>query len=99
MPLIVAVWPNDTVSIVKMRPDFSMVELFDRLDEEANPHDARCYVVTPTGGHMHITFNKEEGRRGLSVRTGETGGRARRIKWPDGIEVEWLRSFTAGGDE
>lgn len=45
MPLVVAVWPNNTITVLGMRKGYKMVDVFDALDAEDDPVEAKCYEV------------------------------------------------------
>ena len=103
MPLVVAVWPNNTISVIKMPNGFSMVDLFNEIDAEANPVDAKCYLVAPSWDGLYVTFDwdrleKNENAvapksRGLRVEC--LYGRKKRLHWPPGIARMWLRSLAS----
>jgi len=62
MPLVVALWPDNTISIVKMKTGYSMLNLFYELDQEADPVDAKCYEVRARGdgSPLHVAFRWNE---------------------------------------
>jgi len=65
MPLVIALWPNRTFSLVNMASGFSDVDLYHALDCEADPLIARCYVVsTDAEKQLHITSSFIEGELG-----------------------------------
>lgn len=97
MPTVVAVWPDNTISILRMPSGFTMVDLFGEIDAEANPHDATCYQVSSDEDGMHITFNwkvPDDGGpvvpKSQDVRIGKICGRIKRLKWPSDILEQWL---------
>jgi hypothetical protein len=102
MPLIVAVWPNNTLSIVRMEKGFSMVDLYDQLDSEACPLDAACYLIGSRWDGLHATFDWHGDRDGLpagpdspALQLGLIAGRKRRLFWPPGIARMWARSLAS----
>lgn len=62
MPLVVAIWPNNTISIVKMRAKYEIEDLYCYLDAEDDPICAKCYEVRPREGEgpLHVAFNWKE---------------------------------------
>mgnify|MGYP003345824393 CR=1 FL=1 len=57
MALVIAVWPNNTISLVRMWNEFTMLDLFTQLDHEADPLDAQCWLVRRDDDGMHVTFD------------------------------------------
>lgn len=111
MPLIVAVWPNNTISVVRMNSGYSMVDLFDALDEEANPEDAKCYELSGHRGRLHTTFDwarssktgEPATRKSVGIRLGCLHGHKKKLEWPAGVGRMWLRRlggerWRAGGE-
>lgn len=97
MSIVIAVWPNNTISVLRMRAGFTAIDLFNELDAEGSPLDARCYLVSQDDDGMQITFNwrcKPDGRAdNRRLRIGKLAGRIKRLRWPDGIEIQWLKSL------
>jgi hypothetical protein len=106
MPLVIAVWPNNTLSIIKMPPGFSDVSLFDKLDEEDNPHDARCYIASPDEDGLHITFSWTDrtffrethadpvsGPDSPKLRLAAIDGKLKKLKWKPDVNRRWLRTI------
>jgi hypothetical protein len=103
MPTVVAVWPNNTISILRMPSGFTMLDLFSELDAEAAPLDATCYQVSSDCDGMHITFNWKVTRDGKlvlpkskNVRIGKICGRIKQLDWPDDILEQWGLYLTHG---
>jgi len=107
MPLVIALWPNRTFSLVNMASGFSDVDLYHALDYEADPLIARCYVVsTDAEKQLHITSSFIEGE--LGKRAGDDNqqdacaaeyltvaredGRLRRYSWQKNVVQRYLRS-------
>lgn len=102
MPLVVAVWPNNTISIIRMKKGFSMVDLYDQIDAEACPLDARCYLVGEQWDGLHVTFSWRDGATDLpagpstnALELGLIAGRKRRLRWPACISRMWIRSLAS----
>lgn len=100
MPLVVAVWPNNTISIVRVASGFSMLDLFAAIDVEANPLDATCYQIASDDDGMHITFDWQHLDDGSKVSPesggvvlGKLFGRIKKLRWPEDIEKQWLRTL------
>lgn len=99
MPVVIAVWPNNTFSVVQVPSDFSMTNLFWQLDSEADPLDAKLFLLKPSSGWSHATFDWEEGDRTdyegddchyMRIKIGSgrldsNEGTLKRIKWPHNI--------------
>lgn len=98
MSTVIAVWPDNTVSVLRMWRDFTALDLFNELDAEANPLDAKCYLVTSDCDGMHITFDwkrrktAEASKRRIVI--GNIAGRFKRLYWPEGIQEAWIKSLT-----
>jgi hypothetical protein len=90
MPLIIAIWPNATTSILKMHLGYSMLDLFEELDQEAGPLAARCYEARACNG-LHITFDMhdmdEDGNTLDEKRLDIDAlhGSVRSLEWPEDI--------------
>jgi hypothetical protein len=99
MPVVIAVWPNNTFSVLQVPVEFSMTSLFWQLDSEANPMDAKLYLLKSRAGWSHATFDWEEGDRTdyqgdhgdyMKIKMGSgrlesNEGILKRIKWPHNI--------------
>jgi hypothetical protein len=101
MGIVVAVWPNNTISIIRVSPGFTMLDLFSQLDVEASPLDATCYLAGADDDGMHITFdwkNVDDGTRVTSnspdVRIGKLFGKIKKLPWPDDILKQWMRQLS-----
>lgn len=100
MPLVVAVWPNNTISIIRMSPSFTMLDLFSQIDIEASPLDATCYQIGCDEDGMHITFDWKHLDDGSNVTPdtpnvviGKLFGRVKKLPWPDDILKKWMRQL------
>jgi hypothetical protein len=99
MPLVIAVWPNNTISVVKMPPRFSAVSLFNELDQIADPTDATCYVVSPNDDGMCVNFDwpypsdENVGPKSSGLRLEVHQGTTRRFYWPKTVARDWLRQI------
>jgi hypothetical protein len=99
MPVVIAVWPNNTFSVLQVPAGFSMTNLFWQIDAEANPLDASLYILKPSGGWSHGTFDwayddradcEDDGVGFMSIkrgsgRLGAIEGRLKKLKWPHNI--------------
>jgi hypothetical protein len=47
MPLVVATWPNKSVSVVAIREGYCLNELFDELDGVGSPYDVVSMFEIP----------------------------------------------------
>jgi len=103
MPLVVAVWPNDSISVIQCPAGFTMVDLFWTLDEEADPTIAKLYLIKPEEGWSHATFDFErcedqpEFSSGV-IRVAMGGGKVdvnsgkrKRLHWPKNIVRDAFR--------
>jgi len=98
MATVVAVWPNNTISIVRMPSGFNMIDLFNELDAEASPLDCICYQVSSDRDGMHITFDWKVTSDGKpvvptskNVGIGKICGRIQKLDWPDDIFEQWAK--------
>jgi hypothetical protein len=96
MPTVIAVWPDNTISILRMPSGFTMVDLFWEIDAEANPHDATFYQVSSDDDGMHITFNwkmPDDGGpvvpKSENLQIGKIYGRIKPLKLPSDILEQW----------
>jgi hypothetical protein len=101
MPLVIAVWPNNTISVLRVRRGFTMLDLFASIDIEASPLDATCYQVADDEDGMHITFDWEHLDDGAHVTPESAGvaigklfGKIRKLPWPDDILKQWMRHLS-----
>ena len=101
MGTVVAVWPNNTISIIRVSPGFTMLDLFSQLDVEASPLDATCYLVGTDEDGMHITFDWkgiDDGTR-VTAKSPDVGisklfGKIKKLPWPDDILKQWIRQLS-----
>jgi hypothetical protein len=98
VPLVVAVWPNNTISIIRAPSGFTMLNLFALIDVEASPLDAKCYQIGSDEDGMHITFDWKHLDDGSHVRPessdvviGKLFGKVKHLPWPDDILKQWMR--------
>lgn len=102
MPVVIAVWPNSTISVMQVSPGFAMADLFDQIDKEANPFDAKLYLMKPNDGWSHLTFNWKRERsddpndtriivKKNSGKVGSIDGKLTKIKFPPNIYRMWAR--------
>ena len=61
MPLIVAVWPNKSVSVVAIREGYGLDELFSELDSVANPHCVVSMFEVPMRYGVLIDTDEDDG--------------------------------------
>lgn len=101
MPLVVAVWPNNTISIVRAAKGFTMLDLFALIDVEASPLDATCYQVSSDEDGMHITFDwkhLDDGsvvtHESAGVGIGKLFGKVKKLPWPEDILKQWMRQLS-----
>lgn len=100
MPIVIAVWPNNTISVLRMWNGFTMLDLFTEIDHEAAPLDATCYLVRSDDDGMHITFDwkglddgSAVGPKSLGVGIGKMCGKIKRLSWPKDIFKQWARAL------
>jgi hypothetical protein len=86
MPTIVAVWPDDSFSVVKMPRGYSFLDLFWQLDEESDPGSAYCFEVHSGRHGMHIAFNGRDDAGRPLPRT--LHGGVTFIPWPKDIHEQ-----------
>jgi len=101
MPLVVAVWPNNTISIIRAANGFTMLDLFALIDVEENPLDATCYQVSSDDDGMHITFgwkHLDDGNavtpESAGVDIGKLFGKVKKLPWPEDILKQWMRQLS-----
>ena len=92
MPSVVAVWPNNTISIVRMPSGYDMLDVFDCLDEEDNPLCATCYELR--GRESHVTTrwarpDEDQNAKPNSLLIGPMHGSLRPLPWPENILSQW----------
>lgn len=84
MPIVIARWPDSTISIIKMRKGFSEWDLLKDLDMEADPDLAKCVVLQSDDDGLHITTHlvkKDDGSVRLEVNP--LFGKMRKFRWTD----------------
>lgn len=100
MPVVIAVWPNNTISVLKMPAGFTASALFGELDAEANPTDATIYICkTDEDGFLHVGWNYvldpgrpvEPSSKGLRIDC--LSGRVKKWKWPPTVVRDYYRSL------
>jgi hypothetical protein len=101
MPTVVAVWPNNTISIIRVCSGFTMLDLFALIDVEASPLDATCYQVGSDEDGMHITFGWNHIDDGSTVTPesenvaiGKLFGKIKQLPWPEDILKQWMRQLS-----
>ena len=101
MTLVVAVWPNNTISILRVSAGFTMLDLFALLDVEADPTSSQCYRVGSDEDGMHITFDwkhLDDGSKvtpeSAGVSIGKLFGKLKHLPWPDDILKQWMRQLS-----
>jgi hypothetical protein len=100
VPVVIAVWPNNTVSVLKVPVGFSATYLFGLLDAEANPTDSKIYITrADEDGVLHIGFDYEIDY-GDTVSAEATGlrldclsGRLKKWDWPATVVRDFYRSL------
>lgn len=97
MPLVIAVWPNNSISVIQCPTDFTMTELFWAVDEEGDPSLVKLYLIKPENGWSHATFDFERCREQpefssgvirIAAESGKVGinsGKRKRLYWPSNI--------------
>jgi hypothetical protein len=106
--MVVAIWPDNSISVVQCPKYFTMVDLFWKIDEEADPLDAKIYLINPEEGWSHATFDCEkcdEEELGGQIKEGVVytkacsgkidvnSGRRKRLHWPHNIHRLAYRSL------
>jgi hypothetical protein len=107
MPVIIAKWPNSTISVIQAPRDFSLVDLYLQLDEEGDPAAAEVYLLKTRGGWSHMTHDwsrddvvqSADGRIELVDVTRDCSyidtaeGKLLRIEWPTDIVATAIASL------
>lgn len=98
MPVVIAVWPNNTISVLKVPSGFSATYLFSVLDEEACPTDAQIYVTrSDDQGVLHVGWSYEldygapVSPQSHGLRIDCFSGRAKKWKWPPTVVRDYYR--------
>jgi hypothetical protein len=89
MSLIVATWPNNSVSLLRSPAEWDAAWLFGALDIEANPFAAKVMVVKGRYPHVGWTeeVDEETGRTVLTPYAIE--GTLIPWSWPDDMTEQW----------
>ena len=100
MAIVIAVWPNNTISVIRMWRGFTMLDLFTQIDHESNPFDATCYQVGGDEDGMHITFDwiglddgSDVNPKSNQVGIGKLFGKIKKLTWPEDIQKQWFRQL------
>ena len=100
MPLIIAVWPNNTISVLRIWNGFTMLELYDELDREHDPLDATCYRAREDDDGLHISFDwmdldpgSKAGPESVGLVLDSVAGRLKKLEWPSDIRKQWFRNM------
>ena len=101
MPIVLAVWANNTVSMIKMRSGFTMLDLYVEIDREADPLDCQCYVTRHDVDGLYITFDWKFDDKDRIVTpkfsnlTLDTlAGNLKRLRWPSDIRKQYSRELS-----
>jgi hypothetical protein len=101
VPIVLAVWPNNTVSMIKMLPGFTMLDLYVEIDQEADPLDCQCYVTRHDDDGLYITFDwkfDDKDRivtpKSSNLTLGTLAGKLKRLCWPSDIQRQYLRELS-----
>lgn len=81
MPIVVAQWPDNTVSLIKAPKGWDDIWLFDCLHKEGDPLSASVSVVSGRAAHIGWVFQK--GRD--SVSPVAHSGRLKPWTWPHDV--------------
>jgi hypothetical protein len=105
MPVVIAAWPDGTVSVVSMNRGFSATDLYCQLDAEGDPLLAKCYVISRAGDRcFHIGTRRldewelppadgyPERKKVESIE-----GRAKKFAWPKRVVRDYYRSLSRTG--
>ena len=101
MKTIVAVWPNNTVSILRIPTGATMVQVYDQLEDAGCPLDTRCFLLRTDDGYMHVSFDWKAvsedvvGPQSLNLGLTKYRGRKKRLRWPSNIEKIWAKKREA----
>lgn len=66
MPLVVATWPNKSVTVVAIHEGYSLEELFYELDSVANPHFIVSMFEIPMRYGVVIDTDEDDGVVGVT---------------------------------
>jgi hypothetical protein len=61
MPLVVATWPNKSVSVVAIEEGYSLHELFSELDTVGSPYDVVSMFEVPMQYGVVINTDTDDG--------------------------------------
>jgi len=89
MSLIVATWPNNSVSVLRSPAEWDAVWLFEALDAEDNPFAAKVMVVY--GRYPHVGWDEEQDEEtGKAVlKPYAIEGTLTHWSWPDDMMERW----------
>jgi hypothetical protein len=102
MPIVVAVWPNNTVSIARMPTGFSATSLFDVLDQVGDPQIAECYVLKSKDGELFANFDWYHATDEIASPMSKNlqleihQGRMKKFPWPKTVWRDWFRAIERG---
>lgn len=106
MPSFIAYWPNGTISVVRYEPGLTAAEyeelLFDDLDAEADPMDAKVYKL-PRLFHIQtegiVMKHKQTGKDVAVIDVTSCSldcDRMKRFPWsPDIVKRRWAKAVAA----
>jgi len=106
MPSFIAYWPDGTISVVRYEPGLTEAEyeelLFDDLDAEANPTDAKVYKL-PRLFHIQtegiVMKHKQTGEDVAVIDVTSCSlncDRMKRFPWsPDIVKRRWAKAIAA----
>lgn len=103
MPLIIAVWPNNTISVLRIKNGFTMLDLYYEIDKEHDPLDATCYRAREDDDGLYITFDWHDaldrhepkaGPKSSGLALTALDGRLTKLTWPPDIRKQWFRELT-----
>jgi hypothetical protein len=89
MDLIVATWPDNSVSVLRAPAGWDALWLFDALDQESGPLDAQVFIVK--GRNARIGWYPEGGRRGDDEKLVPYAYSGRLVgwEWPSDMLDQW----------
>jgi hypothetical protein len=85
MPLIVATWPDNTVSIVKAPGEWDALWLFDALDAEGDPSAAEVFIVRGHDAHIGFLWSDD----GKSIWPYPYDGSFEQWQWPEDVVKQY----------
>jgi predicted DNA binding CopG/RHH family protein len=87
MPLIVVTWPNNTFSIFHIFKGFTIYDLFEAIDEEANPFDAKTIHKVIPDPFVSFRVESDVSESGIKVRMADGYGRLKKLSL-DGFDYQ-----------